>query len=518
MNITNKFAQSLENASTFTPHITEKGIREYSRQELLADGILKELVDNGIAAALPGEVARVCVALAASDDANYAYLAVADWGKGMSAAVLHEAMNFGSETGSENRLNEHGLGLDNAMSCIDEDNGSWIIYTHEPGKTGYNVVLGPLGQDMEIGALPEIELPRGITFPEGSQWGNPSTVIICHISLNLLRTLKSKTESRMKNLKAFEDLIYEHLGVAYRPYLRYSNETGRALASIALTLCGKTTFVAPIEIPMKDVLEEVFEVELNGEIVPIRYRHGSLNRDKQRDLLPNHALPKHNYRFSQDTEGVDIQCGNRVIATHQFSEIWLGEDDGPIRRHPSYNHFVGEVIIPDVAPGALPTLLNKTGIHYRNAGWQAIVEELRQFPPIPRERSDEEEAIKDKFELMLKNDDLGNIVTREKCVFDDGVQIDLMVENERSKQCVVYEVKKGTAHPLDVYQLLMYVHGLLREGKYATKAVLVAKKFPKNIKTQIKFINSLNLVTDPFGRPCKFAIATLQEKGLSAEK
>ncbi len=516
MNTTNKFAQSLENASTFTPHITEKGIREYSRQELLADGILKELVDNGIAAALPGEKAQVCVAMAPSDDANYSYLVIADWGKGMSADVLHEAMNFGSETNSGSRLNEHGLGLNNSLSCIDEDGGSWVIYTHEPGTQEYNVVLGPLGQNMSTGILPAINLPQGITFPEGSQWADPSTVIICHMSLNLLRTLKSKTESRMKNLKAFQDLIYENLGIAYRPYLRYCDKTGGPLASIALTLGGKTTFVAPIEVPMKDILEETFEVELGGEIVPVLYRHGSLDRDKQRNLLPSHALLKHNYRFSQDTAGVDIQCGNRVIATHQFSEIWLGEDDGPIRRHPSYNHFIGEVIIPEVAPGLLPTLLNKTGIHYRNCGWQAIVEELRQFPPIPHERSDEEEALKDKFELMLKNDDLGNIVTREKCVFDDGVQIDLMVENKHSNQCVVYEVKKGTAHPLDVYQLLMYVHGLNREGTYPTKAVLVAKKFPKNIKTQINFMNSLNLAVDPSGQTCELTIATLKDKNLES--
>ena len=99
-------------------NITQKAFDGLARQGMLFHQAINELCDNALAAALPGEKARICVALAPDSDKNYLQLAVADWGRGMDLVALTNALQLGSQPVGDDRLNEHGYGLNNALACL----------------------------------------------------------------------------------------------------------------------------------------------------------------------------------------------------------------------------------------------------------------------------------------------------------------------------------------------------------------------------------------------------------------
>lgn len=98
-------------------NITPKAFEGLARQGMLCHQGICELCDDALAAALPGEKARVCVALAPDADKNFLQLAVADWGSGMELFALTNALQLGSSPLSNNRLNEHARGWSFSVSA-----------------------------------------------------------------------------------------------------------------------------------------------------------------------------------------------------------------------------------------------------------------------------------------------------------------------------------------------------------------------------------------------------------------
>lgn len=47
----------------------------------------------------------------------------------MDINELTNALQLGSLPTGTNRLNEHGFGLNNALACLSDENGTWSIYT-----------------------------------------------------------------------------------------------------------------------------------------------------------------------------------------------------------------------------------------------------------------------------------------------------------------------------------------------------------------------------------------------------
>ena len=73
-----------------------------------------------------------------SEDKNFVWLVLADWGLGMDLATLENALQLGSLPIGEDRLNEHGFGIDNALSCLTAANGgSW---TPVHSQTAWNLL------------------------------------------------------------------------------------------------------------------------------------------------------------------------------------------------------------------------------------------------------------------------------------------------------------------------------------------------------------------------------------------
>lgn len=132
--------QNLAVSSTGKEHpfqvgVTRKGVDGLSYQGMLCHQAICELCDDSLAAATPGQKAEICVAMAQGDDDSYIHLVVADRSSGMNLDGLINAMQIGSAAVGNDRMNEHGYGLKNALMCLSGGNRNWCIYTrNQPGN------------------------------------------------------------------------------------------------------------------------------------------------------------------------------------------------------------------------------------------------------------------------------------------------------------------------------------------------------------------------------------------------
>ena len=110
--------------------ITPRMFSGLAKQNLNCAQSIRELVDNAIAARLADMKAIVWISMAPTRDKNYIWLVIADWGVGMDLAGLENALQLGSIPTGEDRLNEHGFGIDNALASL-ASAGSWTLYTHK---------------------------------------------------------------------------------------------------------------------------------------------------------------------------------------------------------------------------------------------------------------------------------------------------------------------------------------------------------------------------------------------------
>ena len=494
-------------------NITPKAFEGLARQGMLCHQGICELCDDALAAALPGEKARVCVALAVDTDKHFLQLAVADWGCGMELSALTNALQLGSAPLGNNRLNEHGYGLNNALACLSGGTGDWCIYTRNvPGP--YFKVSGPFDLEMTVKMTDAIDLPKSLNL----QWSEPSTVIYVRVPMTIARTLQRQGNRKLSDLATLRMWLIEHLGVAYRGYLELDAVTLEPSAKIAVTVGQSSLLVPPIPVPMMLARTEKLEVELGGKVVPLTYIHGVLDKTKREHLVQG-CKTRYYYQCSQPTQGIDIRLGKRVIATAQLGEVWHREDGSPICRHNSYNDFVGELILPDLPRGILATLTNKTGIDRNSPDGAVVFEALAEFPPQKNSVTLGEDALKKKWMKILKAANPEDDVTSEISVWPTGTLVDVVDKGANGKYDI-YELKTRKAEPQDLYQLKMYWDGLVLEGVQPTHGVLLTPKYNDSIQEMVELMNKLPAPYMPGGAPSQpyhFLLATHQEKALAME-
>lgn len=494
-------------------NITPKAFEGLARQGMLCHQGICELCDDALAAALPGEKARVCVALAPDADKHYIHLAVADWGRGMELSALTNALQLGSTPQSDDRLNEHGYGLNNALACLSGGTGSWCIYTRsQPGP--YFKVSGPFDLKMTVKTSDSIDLPASLNL----KWPDLSTVVYVRVPMSIARTLQRQGNRKLSDLATLRIWLIEHLGVAYRGYLELDPATLEPSAKIAVTIGESSLLVPSVQVPMMMARTEKLEVELGGQVVRVTYVHGILDKFKQEHLVQG-GKARYYYQCSQPTQGIDIRLGKRVIATAQLGEIWHKENGSPICRHNSYNDFVGELILPELPRGILATLSNKTGIDRNDPDWEMVFEALADFPPQKNAAALNEEELKKKWMKILKAANPEDDVTSEISVWPTGTRVDVVSKGANAKYDI-YELKARKAEPQDLYQLRMYWDGLVLEGIQPTRGVLLTAKYNDAIREMAEQMNKLPTPNLPNGTPSQpyhFLLATHEEKELPVQ-
>lgn len=488
---------------------TEGVFKGLASQNMLFHQCLVELIDNAIAAVPAGKKFRVDIFLAPhTEQHGYIDVYLADNCSGMSLDHLKAALQLGESATHENRLNEHGFGLKNALATLSGKNGSWKMWTKQRSEETICSVTGPFKPVMSINdddSFPDYEyLPPDI-----------STLIYVTVKLEFAQTLQGRG-APAKDLAALRSWLVEHLGVMYRGYLEQNLETLENDGAIAVAIQNDSIYVPPIAVPLGNADVEYFEVELGGRVYPLRYVYGVLDQVK-RDTIVRGNRAKFYYQGNQPTQGIDIRLGKRVIATRQFETIWKTDDGlSQLQKHNKYNDFVGELLIPELPRGVLSTVNTKTDFNLDDPEWGKIFTILNGFRPKPTPREESEKELRNKWVAMLRATNPDEVISDETSVWPIGTKIDVYRKTTNDK-IIIYELKVGTGAPIHLYQLKMYWDGLvLDKHESPGEAILLVEDF--NTKLE-EMANMMNRLPVPEGsKAYNFKVEKLSDRGLMRAK
>lgn len=489
----------MPSATRGIPH--EKGtVRGLAQAPLHLQNMVAELVDNALAATNVNQ--RVCVDISQHRDGGDLYiLRVWDNGPGISLQRLEsEVFSLGYPPTGTSHLNEHGFGLKNVLAKAEQlSQMEWYVRTRDSEaleRGEFYLCKRPFSFSMPIDSFPAAEWPA---------YASESTGTICElvIPMTYMQSVAFGRRGALpRDVGRIMDYLREHLGVFYRGYLEGGiRATTQMMTSIDL---GELDHVDPIfpDFRSRDTVN--FSLTIAGHKVTITGSVGLVDKDspetKKRLLY---------YKHAPEAQGVDIRVGKRTVATRLISEIWARD------RHPSLNGVAGEFLIPGNQEIAPPTLNNKTSIDFDSPTWHAIVEGIQQAVPadeLPHGGGKSEADLRDELFIHIKGlAKPSHAVERE---FDcaHGIAVDIMWDQTSSGGMLdIFEVKKGKAAPLDLYQLVMYWDALVSSGRQPTSGHLVSSGRSTGVSTLLDFLRKR---TDANGKPYDLVIEDWATHGI----
>lgn len=485
--------------------IANEGIfRGLAKQNMLFHQCLCELIDNGIAATSPNKKFEIDIILHRKDEL-FTTIFVCDNGIGMNINTLEEALQLGRAPSSNNRLNEHGFGLKNALATLSSASQNWKIYSRDCQSNSIVSVKGPFGPQMEIednDSFPQLDF-----IPTDC-----NTIVSCDVKTSFVQTVQGRG-APTNDLTLLREWLSEHIGVLYRGYLDSDPVTYDTQGNIYINLDQDRQKVIPIPIPLGNSKTEYIDVSLCGNNYTLKYIHGTIDEVK-RDQLLRGKKTKYYYQGNLVSQGIDIRLGRRVIAVKQLETIWKtdeGVNSTQVSRHNDYNDFVGELIIPDLPRGILSTVNNKTDFNLDDNGWQLIFDKLNQFRPPRRQREKSETELRKKWVSMLKATNPNETISDEKTVWPTGVRIDVFRKTVNN-EIQIYELKVGSGAPQHLYQLLMYWDGLTLSNEEPKEGILLVEDYNTTLE---EMANKINTFKTKSGKNYNIKIEKLKDKGLT---
>lgn len=509
--MTNEFPRQIE------LKIDEIGYWEgLGKQEMDFHQVLAELIDNAISASgkdVDGDLQPFTIEVIIKRLGNKVFIRTADEGIGMTSEELEKkVLSPGGKGRSEGPMNEHGFGLKNALCVLSLGNKrAFRIQTRDSEAVKNSLVYlvkGPFSFDMAV----ELDDPQNWNEDIQHAVGEQGTRVFVETSYDYFDTLHRRS-------KVFNTLLTrlgEHLGVMYRGYLgNQSNklwlrwqDLGDDESNPNASAIWSEERIKAIEIPydVSGYKASPIEITISGVTAKAIYRRGQLDKGKVED--PAQGWPYQlsiYYQGNIPTQGIDIMVRQRIVKTGQLPEIWL--EGHP--RHNDFNKFVGELILDS----NFRTVNNKTALDPHNVFWQALKDELndetKEYAPSRVTGSTVERDIKNKLKVILLGAHSGSSVSLDRPVWSgSGVKIDLYHQMPTG-DIVVYEVKPDTASPIDLYQLLMYWDGVVKDQTASpVLARLVAKDFPDSVTNMAADINQRK---DKLGNSYKFEVKKISE-------
>lgn len=479
------------------------------RQELNFHQAMGELIDNCISAArkdAEGYTLPLKIEINIEKKSEKIYVSIKDNGMGISEEeLLKHIFSPGGQGKSCGILNEHGFGLKNALCVLTKGNKlNWKILTKDiEAEANNNIykVKGPFSSNMKLELSSEEDDFEKI---------GTGTKIELETSFDYFST----TYNRGKKFLTLIERFIEHLSVIYKLFLENANNTiiVRWKETIDPSSKWESHTLEGVKIYYDIDGVQEYEITLEGEEgrVNAKYKVGKLDTDKTKSGGNKKGFPyplKIYYQGNQQTQGVDLIVRGRVVKTSILKEIWK------IDTHNSMNRFIGEIILEDVK---FKTINNKLGLDPNNEYTVKLLEELNNDSKYKIEkitRTKTEESIKKKFEKNLKGLFTGATVERERPIWNGaGVKIDVYLR-ESNNDITIYEFKTVTANPIDVYQLVMYWDGIVRDDKESPKlGRLIASEIPNSVKN---IIDEINKRMDGNGKKYNIEGKTLDEMGLT---
>lgn len=471
-------AVALFDSTSFNVGITSHYFDSVSRQNLPMCAAVGEVIDNGISNA--NGTINILVAVMKGATKDTIGMVVADWGKGMSKVKMPKNLQFGNGHTDEGPLCIHGVGLNNFLLVATRNKYPWFIASKEPGEDTYHRVEGPFATTMTMTEQKEIPMESIVMRDQYKALGAPSTIVYVEMDKATASTMLTKNgncaESKVTSLNVLRVALAEHLGVMYRNYLA-PDATGIAPARILIPdyrmADGKTcdVLVKPIfQVYRNKPTTENFAVEYNEHEIPVKVIYGLLDYEATKGVVTGGYDLKHFYQNNMHTQGVDIQLGDRVIATAQFDTIWEKA------RHPSFNAFTGVVSIDitGLPRGFLNTLANKSNIDLSDKGWSMIFGVIAEkVNPLESEPFSLENYVK-KFSEQLAAS-TGNKVERQFTLYANRTRIDVL-EYLDETHCRIYDFTKGTANLESLTELRTHWDGMVTQGVQPVSAVMYCGK------------------------------------------
>lgn len=474
-----------------------------AKQNMLFHQCLCELIDNGIAAQQPNKKFTIEVILHKKDD-NYTSLYVCDNGIGMNIESMKDALQLGRTPQSNNRLNEHGFGLKNALATLSSASSSWKIFSRDLSNNAIVSVSGPFG--------PEMEIEDNDTFPSYSFIPTDCTTIVsCDVKTSFVQTVQGRG-APTSDLNLLREWLFEHIGVLYRGYLENDPTTYDTQGNIYINIDHDRQVVVPIQVPLGSSNVEYIDVNLNGIDYKLKYMHGTIDEVK-RDSLVRGKKTKYYYLGNLVSQGIDIRLGKRVIAVRQLETIWKtdeGQRSSQVTRHSDFNDFIGELTIPELPRGVLSTVNNKTDFNLDDQGWQLIFDKLNMHKPPRRQREKSEADLRKKWVNMLRATNPKETISDERTVWPTGVKVDVF-RKTLNNEIQIYELKVGSGAPQHLYQLLMYWDGLTISNEEPKEAILLVEDYNTSLE---EMANKINTFKSPSGKNYNIRIEKLKDKGL----
>jgi len=365
------------------------------QQKLAAHEAIGEPIDNALANAQGQAIVLVSVDSVANEPELIRFT-IADWGTGMNAESLINALQFGSPHTNESYLCVEGVGLCNFLLVMSRNKFEWLIASKTAQESEYNIVKSPFSTEMEAtsGDLPLSDI---VIREKLSMHGKPSTVVSVVTDKWLASTMLAPNGNcfppEVKSLDEIRLALAEHLGVKYRGFLESDKKTGEASARILLANFAHKdgsrddVYVRPICQPYAEQHVVKFTVDIEKHTVPVEVKYGLLDKTQTKELVMGEYDAKYYYTCDIDTQGFDIQLGQRTVATGQMESIW------GIEPEEKYNFWTGCIRV-DVEGANLPrgffrTLSGKSDINDIDPSWEQIFEKIRKLPELkPKTPSD----------------------------------------------------------------------------------------------------------------------------------
>lgn len=442
--------------------------RELGKNTYSFKDMLSELIDNSIAARIIGEDLKVYIGIYYSDDNKAEKLIYIDNASGIEEDRLGLALSPAAIQ-TQNSLNEHGMGMKQAIAGIGEFE---YLATKVRNEDSARVITELKYGDIETYSSTEFSGEHGI-----------------EISIKNVRPIVTANPSTITKY------IVPYLGARYRNYLKSDNK----ILTLDIKLINESTQietngwnvrqVKPIYFhPSKRINEPVIcNLPINGEgwKAELTFGYAPANRNELDEMSISKPEIYEPYYVSLGKQGIDILLHDRVILFHQLSELGIVGS-----KHPSLNTIRGEIKLKN----GFSTAITKNSI-MEDRSYQECIKKIKEIltgeADGPRsERKDyimiktypeklPEALVRDRLSAWLISNPLAprSNIQQEFSVGGIDGHIDILADSE------AWEIKTEQASAYDVYQLFMYMD----VGGY-DKGFLVAKDFTSGARYAASFI------------------------------
>lgn len=418
------------------------------------------------------------------------------------------AFSVGDCSSPDSTMNEHGFGFKHALAKADPKNRNWMIATKseacEEGK--FLSITAPYSiESQEYAELPLDEWPGSFANRTGS-------IFEFTCSKHLFATIERGNIGFEKRIER----LVEILGFTYSGIIV---KGGLALNLIATRKDGSSHLydigaVLPewdetsIDATTKKPLKGCEKVDLGDGLVEIEYQFGQIFESRDNYYY---------YKCTQRSSGVEIRLNGRILKNNLLHDVWSDTE-----QHNKFNHFLAVINLKSDNRAALPsTVTTKSDLSADDEKLAELYAWIRRKMRIPEADGSGKYAktevetfqeLKKAKERHLKNANVETEVLTFKTLGIVGEPVDMYVST--SEYVEIYEGKKKTTKPLDLFQLLMYWNGLICDDpdNPPTTGYLIAPDHSEAVKTIVNYVNSE--LKDALGNPYNIMLETWEDEGM----